>query len=117
MSEAIKKTSSRAEVFLAATVEVLKNHYRAGRLSPPPKAASWPKRAPRVDRAPPKRQHRASTKGRGKTPGPSSCPYSPNLVEGAFSKVRAEGVLAGAPETATNITRRGDAVAPRFLDT
>jgi hypothetical protein len=32
MSEAIKKTSSRAEVFLAATVEVLKNHYRAGRL-------------------------------------------------------------------------------------
>jgi hypothetical protein len=32
MSEAIKKTRGRAEIFLAATVEVLKNHYRAGRL-------------------------------------------------------------------------------------
>jgi hypothetical protein len=32
MSEVIKKTGSRAEAFLAATVEVLKDHYRAGRL-------------------------------------------------------------------------------------
>jgi hypothetical protein len=32
MSEAIKKTSSRAGEFLAATVEVLKSHYRASRL-------------------------------------------------------------------------------------
>jgi hypothetical protein len=32
MSEAIKRTGSRAGAFLAATVEVLKNHYRAGRL-------------------------------------------------------------------------------------
>ena len=32
MSEAIKKTGSRAGAFLAATVEVLKSHYRAGRL-------------------------------------------------------------------------------------
>jgi hypothetical protein len=32
MSEAIKKTSSRAEALLAATAEVLKNHYRASRL-------------------------------------------------------------------------------------
>ncbi len=32
MSEGIKKTGSRAEAFLAATVEVLKRHYQAGRL-------------------------------------------------------------------------------------
>ncbi len=32
MSEAIKKTGSGVGAFLAATVEVLKNHYRAGRL-------------------------------------------------------------------------------------
>ena len=32
MSEAIKRTGSRAGVFLAATVEVFKSHYRAGRL-------------------------------------------------------------------------------------
>jgi hypothetical protein len=32
MSEAIKKTGSRAEAFLAATVGVLKRHYQAGRL-------------------------------------------------------------------------------------
>ncbi len=32
MSEAIKRTGSRAEAFLAATVEVLKSHYRASRL-------------------------------------------------------------------------------------
>jgi len=32
MSEVIKKTGSRAAVFLAATVEVLKSHYQAGRL-------------------------------------------------------------------------------------
>ena len=32
MSEAIKKTASRAGAFLAATVEVLKSHYRAARL-------------------------------------------------------------------------------------
>jgi len=32
MSEAIKKTGSRAESFLAATVELLKRHYQAGRL-------------------------------------------------------------------------------------
>jgi hypothetical protein len=32
MSEAIKKTESRAEAFLAATVEVLKRHYQVGRL-------------------------------------------------------------------------------------
>ena len=32
MSEAIRKTGSHAGAFLAATVEVLKDHYRAGRL-------------------------------------------------------------------------------------
>ncbi len=32
MSEVIKKTKSRAKTFLAATVEVLKGHYQAGRL-------------------------------------------------------------------------------------
>ncbi len=32
MSEVIKKTGSRAEAFLASTVEVLKRHYQAGRL-------------------------------------------------------------------------------------
>ncbi len=32
MSEAIKKTGSQAGALLAATVEVLKRHYRAGRL-------------------------------------------------------------------------------------
>ena len=32
MGEAIKKPSSSAEGFLAATVEVRKNHYRASRL-------------------------------------------------------------------------------------
>jgi hypothetical protein len=32
MSEVIKKTGSRAGAFLAATVEVLKDHYRASRL-------------------------------------------------------------------------------------
>jgi hypothetical protein len=32
MSEVIKKTGSRAGAFLAATVEVLKSHYQAGRL-------------------------------------------------------------------------------------
>ena len=32
MSEAIRKTGSHVEAFLAATVEVLKSHYRAGRL-------------------------------------------------------------------------------------
>jgi hypothetical protein len=32
MSEVIKKTGSRAEAFLMATAEVLKSHYRAGRL-------------------------------------------------------------------------------------
>jgi hypothetical protein len=32
MSEAIKRTGSRAEAFLTATVEVLKRHYRAGLL-------------------------------------------------------------------------------------
>jgi hypothetical protein len=32
MSEAIKKSGSLAEAFLAATAEVLKSHYRASRL-------------------------------------------------------------------------------------
>jgi hypothetical protein len=32
MSEAIKKTGSRAGAFLAATAEVLKDRYRASRL-------------------------------------------------------------------------------------
>ena len=32
MSEVINKTGSSAEAFLAATVEVLKRHYQAGRL-------------------------------------------------------------------------------------
>ena len=32
MSEAIKKTGSHTEAFLAATVEVLNRHYQAGRL-------------------------------------------------------------------------------------
>ena len=32
MSEVIRKTGSRAGTFLAATVEVLKRHYQAGRL-------------------------------------------------------------------------------------
>ncbi len=32
MSKAIKKTGSLAGAFLAATVEVLKRHYQAGRL-------------------------------------------------------------------------------------
>ena len=32
MSEAIKKTGSRAEAFLAATVGFLKSNYQAGRL-------------------------------------------------------------------------------------
>ena len=32
MSEVVKKTGSRVEAFLAATVEVLKRHYQAGRL-------------------------------------------------------------------------------------
>jgi hypothetical protein len=32
MSEAIKKTGSRAQVFMASTVAVLKRHYQAGRL-------------------------------------------------------------------------------------
>lgn len=32
MSEAIKKSGSRAGAFLAATVAVLKRHYQAGRL-------------------------------------------------------------------------------------
>ena len=32
MSEAIKKTGSQAGAFLAATAEVLKRHYQAGRL-------------------------------------------------------------------------------------
>ena len=32
MSEAIKKTGSHAGAFLAATAEVLKDHYRASRL-------------------------------------------------------------------------------------
>ena len=32
MSEAIKKTGSRAGALLAATVEVLKDHYRASQL-------------------------------------------------------------------------------------
>jgi hypothetical protein len=32
MSEAIKKSGSLAGAFLAATVEVLKSHYRASRL-------------------------------------------------------------------------------------
>jgi hypothetical protein len=32
MSEVIKKTGSRAEAFLAATMEMLKRHYQAGRL-------------------------------------------------------------------------------------
>ncbi len=33
MSEGVKKPASRAAVFLAATVAVLKRHYQAGRLS------------------------------------------------------------------------------------
>ena len=32
MGEGIKKTTSRAAVYLAATAAVLKKHYRAGRL-------------------------------------------------------------------------------------
>jgi len=32
MSEVIRKTGSHAGAFLAATVEVLKRHYQAGRL-------------------------------------------------------------------------------------
>ena len=32
MSEGIKKTRSRAAAILAATLEVLKSHYQAGRL-------------------------------------------------------------------------------------
>ena len=32
MGEAVKKTTSRAGAFLAATAEVLKSHYRASRL-------------------------------------------------------------------------------------
>ncbi len=32
MSEAVRKTGSRAGAIVAATVEVLKNHYRASRL-------------------------------------------------------------------------------------
>ena len=32
MSEAIRRTGSRAGAFLLATVEVLKRHYQAGRL-------------------------------------------------------------------------------------
>ncbi len=32
MSEVARKTGSRVEAIVAATVEVLKRHYRAGRL-------------------------------------------------------------------------------------
>ena len=32
MSEAIRKSGSRAEAFLAVALEVLKSHYRASRL-------------------------------------------------------------------------------------
>ena len=32
MSEIVKKTGSRAGIFVATTVEVLKRHYQAGRL-------------------------------------------------------------------------------------
>jgi hypothetical protein len=32
MSEVVGKTGSRVEAFVAATVEVLKRHYQAGRL-------------------------------------------------------------------------------------